>query len=52
MLVDNAAIQLVCHAGQFDVIVSSNIFGDIRRSKHGHGSIGMLPSASRGGTSA
>jgi 3-isopropylmalate dehydrogenase len=50
MLVDNAAMQLVRNPGQFDVIVTSNIFGDILSDEASMvtGSIGMLPSASLG----
>ena len=48
MLVDNAAMQLVQNPRQFDVILSSNLFGDILSdiSSILSGSIGMLPSAS------
>jgi len=48
MYVDNAAMQLVRNPGQFDVIVTSNIFGDILSDEASMicGSIGMLPSAS------
>ena len=48
MLVDNAAMQLVQNPIQFDVIVSSNLFGDILSdiSSVLSGSNGMLPSAS------
>ena len=44
MLVDNAAMQLVREPKQFDVIVSSNLFGDILSdiSAMLTGSIGML----------
>ncbi|HEX3027275.1 MAG TPA: 3-isopropylmalate dehydrogenase [Clostridia bacterium] len=51
MLVDNAAMQLVRNPGQFDVIVTSNMFGDILTDEASMitGSIGMLPSASLGG---
>ncbi|MBF0443543.1 MAG: 3-isopropylmalate dehydrogenase [Oligoflexales bacterium] len=50
MLVDNAAMQLVRNPGQFDVIVTSNMFGDILSDEASMitGSIGMLPSASLG----
>lgn len=50
MLVDNAAMQLVRNPGQFDVIVTSNLFGDILSDEASMvtGSIGMLPSASLG----
>ena len=45
--VDNAAMQLVRGPKQFDVIVTSNIFGDILSDEASQvtGSIGMLPSA-------
>ena len=48
MLVDNAAMQLVRCPSQFDVIVTSNMFGDILSDEASQitGSIGMLPSAS------
>ena len=48
LLVDNAAMQLVRHPRQFDVIVSGNLFGDILSDEASMltGSIGMLPSAS------
>ena len=47
-LADNAAMQLVINPKQFDVIVSSNLFGDILSDIAAtlSGSIGMLPSAS------
>ncbi len=50
MLVDNAAMQLVRDPAQFDVIVTSNMFGDILSDEASQitGSIGMLPSASLG----
>jgi 3-isopropylmalate dehydrogenase len=50
MYVDNAAMQLIRDPGQFDVIVSSNMFGDILSDEASQltGSIGMLPSASLG----
>lgn len=50
MYVDNAAMQLAINPAQFDVIVTSNIFGDILSdlSSAIAGSIGMLPSASLG----
>ncbi len=50
MYVDNAAMQLVRNPGQFDVIVTSNLFGDILSDEASMitGSIGMLPSASLG----
>ncbi len=47
MYVDNAAMQLVRNPGQFDVIVTGNLFGDILSDQASMcaGSIGMLPSA-------
>lgn len=50
MYVDNAAMQLIRKPDQFDVIVTSNIFGDILSDEASMitGSIGMLPSASIG----
>jgi 3-isopropylmalate dehydrogenase len=50
MYVDNAAMQLVRNPKQFDVILTSNIFGDILSDEASMitGSIGMLPSASLG----
>ena len=52
MLVDNAAMQLVRNPSQFDVIVTSNMFGDILSDEASQitGSIGMLESASLGNT--
>jgi len=51
MYVDNAAMQLVRNPRQFDVIVTTNMFGDILSDEASMitGSIGMLPSASLGG---
>lgn len=48
MYVDNCAMQLVRNPGQFDVIVTSNMFGDILSDEASmiSGSIGMLASAS------
>lgn len=50
MLVDNCAMQLVKDPGQFDVILTENMFGDILSDEASMitGSIGMLPSASLG----
>lgn len=50
MLVDNAAMQLVRNPAQFDVVVTTNMFGDIISDEASQitGSIGMLPSASLG----
>lgn len=52
MFVDNAAMQLVRNPRQFDVIVTSNMFGDILSDEASQitGSIGMLASASMGAT--
>jgi 3-isopropylmalate dehydrogenase len=54
MYVDNAAMQLVRWPRQFDVIVTSNLFGDILSDEASMltGSIGMLPSASLGSAHA
>ena len=48
MYVDNAAMQLVYRPGQFDVLLTSNMFGDILSDEASMitGSLGMLPSAS------
>ena len=50
MYVDNAAMQLVRNPLQFDVLLTSNLFGDILSDEAAmlSGSIGMLPSASLG----
>lgn len=50
MLVDNCAMQLVRDPGQFDVIVTENMFGDILSDEASMitGSLGLLPSASLG----
>ena len=50
MYVDNAAMQLVVNPRQFDVMITSNIFGDILSDEASiiTGSIGMLASASLG----
>lgn len=50
MYVDNAAMQLIRNPKQFDVIVTSNMFGDILSDEASMitGSIGLLPSASLG----
>jgi len=51
MLVDNCAMQLIRNPKQFDVMVTTNLFGDILSDEAAMltGSIGMLPSASLGG---
>jgi 3-isopropylmalate dehydrogenase len=48
MLVDNCAMQLVRDPGQFDVILTENMFGDILSDEASMitGSLGLLPSAS------
>lgn len=50
MLVDNTAMQLVRDPSQFDVLVTTNMFGDILSDEASQitGSIGLLPSASLG----
>ena len=54
MLVDNCAMQIVKNPGQFDVIVTENMFGDILSDEASMitGSIGMIPSSSLGAGSA
>jgi 3-isopropylmalate dehydrogenase len=49
--VDSAAMALVSHPGDFDVVLTENMFGDILSDQAGAvvGSLGMLPSASIGG---
>jgi 3-isopropylmalate dehydrogenase len=48
MLVDNCAMQLIINPGQFDVIATGNLFGDILSDAASAlpGSLGMMPSAS------
>ncbi len=50
LYVDNAAMQMVREPGQFDTIVTGNLFGDILSDQASMcvGSIGLLPSASLG----
>ncbi len=50
MLVDNCAMQLVRNPSRFDIILTSNMFGDILSDEAAAitGSIGMLPSSSLG----
>ncbi|MCO5723692.1 3-isopropylmalate dehydrogenase [Robiginitalea marina] len=50
LFVDNAAMQLILNPGQFDVILTENMFGDILSDEGSviGGSIGLLPSASVG----
>src|SRR5260370_8244342 len=54
MFADNGAVQVVGTPKQFDVIVRSNLFGDIRSDCAAMltGSLGMLPSASLGAPDA
>ena len=54
MYVDNCAMQLIRNPSQFDVIVTTNLFGDILSDEAAMltGSIGMLPSASLGENTA
>ncbi|MEO1338975.1 MAG: 3-isopropylmalate dehydrogenase, partial [Myxococcota bacterium] len=49
-LVDSAAMRLITHAREFDIILTSNMFGDILSDEASvlAGSIGVLPSASLG----
>ncbi len=51
MYVDSAAMSLVSHPADFDVILTENMFGDILSDQAGAvvGSLGLLPSASVGG---
>jgi len=50
MYVDNAAMQIIRNPKQFDVVLTSNLFGDMLSDIAGMitGSLGMLPSASLG----
>ena len=50
VLVDNAAMQLISHPADFDVVVTENMFGDILSDEAAQitGSLGMLASASLG----
>ncbi len=52
VLVDNMAMQIVKNPAQFDVVVTSNMFGDILSDEAAQvtGSIGMLASSSLGDT--
>jgi 3-isopropylmalate dehydrogenase len=51
MYVDRAAMELISNPGSFDVILTSNLFGDILSDEASvlAGSLGLLPSASLGG---
>lgn len=50
MFVDNAAMQIILNPGQFDVVLTENMFGDIITDEASviAGSLGLLPSASVG----
>lgn len=50
LFIDNAAMQMILNPSQFDVIVTSNMFGDIISDEASvlGGSIGLLPSSSAG----
>jgi len=52
MIVDNCSMQLIRNPRQFDVLVTTNMFGDILSDEASMltGSLGMLPSASIGGS--
>jgi 3-isopropylmalate dehydrogenase len=54
MFADNAAMQLVLNPGQFDVILTDNLFGDVLSDEASAliGSIGLLPSAALGSSTA
>ncbi len=50
LFIDNAAMQMILNPGQFDVVLTSNMFGDILSDEASvlNGSLGLLPSASKG----
>ena len=52
LYIDNAAMQVIKRPSTFDVILASNLFGDIISDEVAEltGSLGMLPSASTGNT--
>lgn len=54
MFVDNAAMQIIQNPAQFDVVLTENMFGDIISDEASvlSGSLGLLPSASVGNTTA
>lgn len=54
MFVDNAAMQIIVNPKQFDIILTENMFGDILSDESSviSGSLGLLPSASVGDTTA
>jgi len=54
LMVDNAAMQIILHPKQFDIILTDNLFGDILSDEASviSGSLGLLPSASIGNSNA
>lgn len=54
LFVDNAAMQIIVNPAQFDVVLTSNMFGDILSDEASvlSGSLGLLPSASYGSSTA
>lgn len=54
LFVDNAAMQMILNPAQFDVVLTSNMFGDIISDQASvlSGSIGLAPSASYGDSTA
>ena len=54
LFIDNAAMQMILNPSQFDVIVTSNMFGDIISDEASvlGGSLGLLPSSSKGNLSS
>jgi 3-isopropylmalate dehydrogenase len=54
LFVDNAAMQMILNPGQFDVVLTENMFGDIISDEGSvlTGSLGLLPSASIGNSTA
>jgi 3-isopropylmalate dehydrogenase len=54
LFVDNAAMQMILNPGQFDVVLTENMFGDIISDEGSvlTGSLGLLPSASIGHSTA
>ncbi|MBK9733616.1 MAG: 3-isopropylmalate dehydrogenase [Saprospiraceae bacterium] len=54
LFIDNAAMQVILNPSRFDVVLCDNLFGDILSDEASvlSGSMGLLPSASKGDTSA
>jgi 3-isopropylmalate dehydrogenase len=54
LFIDNAAMQVILNPAQFDVVLCDNLFGDILSDEASvlAGSLGMLPSSSKGEKSA